>query len=83
MTAAADVPADLHAIDVEAGEWAVFRTDGPYPAELQRAWATTATDWFPSNPWRLPPGPSIVAILDRSPDFSTATCELWLPIERV
>ena len=25
---------------------------------------------------------SIVAVLDRSPDFSTATCELWLPVER-
>ena len=28
------------------------------------------------------PGPSIVAILDRAADFSTATCELWLPVER-
>ena len=38
--------------------------------------------WFPSNPWRLRPGPSVVAILDRSADFSTATSELWLPVER-
>ncbi len=27
------------------------------------------------------PAPSIVATLDRSQDFSTATCELWLPVE--
>ena len=32
-----------------------------YPAALQSAWAATATEWFPSNPWRLRPGPSIVA----------------------
>jgi AraC family transcriptional regulator len=34
------------------------------------------------NPWRLRPGPSIVAVLDRAGDFSTATTELWLPVER-
>lgn len=78
----ASVPDDLDVIDVPAGEWAVFLVDGPYPAALQETWAATATDWFPSNPWHLRPGPSIVAILDRSPDFATATCELWLPVER-
>lgn len=76
------VPEDLDAIEVPGGAWAVFRTTGEHPAVLQSAWAATATEWFPSNPWRLRPGPSIVAILERSPDFSTATCELWLPIER-
>jgi len=78
----APVPADLDEIDVSAGTWAVFRVSGPYPAALQSAWAATAADWFPSNPWRLREGPSIVAVLDRSPDFSTATCELWMPVER-
>ncbi|WP_308798075.1 AraC family transcriptional regulator [Agromyces silvae] len=75
-------PDGLDAIDVPAGAWAVFRTSGPYPAALQSTWAATATEWFPSNPWRLRPGPSIVAVLDRADDFSTATTELWLPVER-
>jgi AraC family transcriptional regulator len=74
-------PDDLDVIEVPAGTWAVFRTEGKYPAALQATWAATATDWFPSNPWRLRPGPSIVAVLDRADDFSTATCELWLPVE--
>ncbi|MER7575218.1 AraC family transcriptional regulator [Streptomyces sp. NPDC126514] len=76
------VPDDLDAIEVPAGMWAVFRISGPFPQALQTTWAATATEWFPSNPWRLRPGPSIVAILDRADDFSTATCELWLPVER-
>ena len=76
------VPEDLDVIEVPAGTWAVFRTAGPYPAALQSTWAATATDWFPSNPWRLRPGPSIVAVLDRADDFSTATTELWMPVER-
>ncbi|MFK4836532.1 GyrI-like domain-containing protein [Microbacterium sp. ZW T2_14] len=76
------VPGDLDVIAVPAGSWAVFRTSGPYPAALQSTWAATATDWFPSNPWRLRPGPSIVAIIERADDFRTATSELWLPVER-
>ncbi|MEZ3160193.1 AraC family transcriptional regulator [Microbacterium sp. BWT-B31] len=76
------VPDDLDTIHVPAGTWAVFRTCGAHPSALQETWAATATEWFPSNPWRLRPGPSIVAVLDRSPDFATATTELWLPVER-
>lgn len=60
----------------------MFRTAGPYPGALQEAYARSAAEWLPSNPWRLRPGPSIVAVLDRAADFSTATCELWIPIER-
>jgi AraC family transcriptional regulator len=74
-------PGDLDAIEVPAGRWAVFRTSGPHPQTLQDAWAATASEWFPANPWRLRPGPEIVAVLDRAADFSTATCELWLPVE--
>jgi AraC family transcriptional regulator len=82
ITRGTPTPDDLDAIEVAAGRWAVFRTSGPHPAALQTTWAATATDWFPSNPWRLRPGPSIVAVLDRAADFSTATCELWLPVEQ-
>ena len=77
-----DVPADLDVIEVDAGTWVVFRVSGAYPAVLQSAYAAAAAEWFPSNPWRLRPGPSIVAVLDRAADFSTASCELWFPIER-
>jgi AraC family transcriptional regulator len=76
------LPDDLDVLDVDGGTWAVFRAEGDYPATLQAIWATTATEWFPSNPWSQRPGPSIVSVLERSPDFRTATCELWLPVER-
>ncbi|QNS05991.1 AraC family transcriptional regulator [Streptomyces xanthii] len=81
VTPETPVPEDLDTIELPPGSWAVFRSSGPFPETLQTMWAATATDWFPSNPWRLRPGPSIVATLDRSPDFTTATCELWLPVE--
>ena len=74
-------PEGLDTIEMPAGTWAVFRTEGPHPAALQEAWAATATEWFPSQPWRLRPGPEIVAMLAFDPDAGTATCELWLPVE--
>lgn len=82
VSADAAVPDDLDVLDQPAGTWAVFRSSGAHPSALQEMWAATATDWFPSNPWRLRPGPSILAILEHSADFSTATCDLWLPVER-
>lgn len=75
------VPDDLDVLPVDAGSWAVFRAAGPYPGTLQSVWAATATEWFPSNPWRLREGPEVVAVLERADDFSTATVELWLPVE--
>lgn len=73
------VPTDLDTIPVDAGTWAVFHSSGPFPDALQEAWAATATDWFPSNPWRLRPGPSIVRYLELTDTH--ATCEIWMPIE--
>ena len=82
VSAESAIPEDLDVIEVPAGTWAVFRAHGAYPEVITATYAATATDWFPSNPWRLRPGPSIVAVLERAADFSTATTELWLPVER-
>jgi len=81
ITQLSATPDRLDRIDLPPGRWAVFTASGPYPAVLQSLWASTATEWFPSNPWRLRQGPSIVAVLERADDFSTATTELWLPVE--
>ena len=73
----------IDVIEVPAGTWAVFRVEGPHPAALQEAWAATATEWFPSQPWRLRPGPEIVAMTAYDAAAGTATSELWLPVEPV
>lgn len=79
VSSSARVPDDLSTIELHAGSWAVFASAGPFPEALQRLWAATATDWFPSNPWRLRPGPSILRYLELTDTY--ANCELWLPIE--
>ncbi|PRB17173.1 GyrI-like domain-containing protein [Microbacterium sp. MYb62] len=80
VQATTPVPDDLDALPLEGGSWAVFAARGPFPTTLQNLWAATATEWFPSNPWRLRPGPSIVRYLEFTGDF--ASCELWLPVEQ-
>ncbi|MXP20756.1 helix-turn-helix domain-containing protein [Gordonia sp. HNM0687] len=74
------VPDDLDTVSVDAGAWATFHSSGPFPDALQQTWAATATEWFPSNPWRLRPGPSILRYLELTETH--AVCEIWLPIER-
>ena len=76
----APVPDDLDSLRVVAGSWAVFAAAGPFPDTLQNLWAATASDWFPSNPWRLRPGPSIVRYLEFT--GTRASCELWLAVEQ-
>ncbi|WKU02476.1 GyrI-like domain-containing protein [Micromonospora sp. HUAS LYJ1] len=75
------VPADLDVIEVPAGRWVVIRVVGPHPQMLQRTWATAATGWFPFNPWRLRPGPEIVAVPAAAGDLGGTVRELWLPVE--
>lgn len=79
MRADAAQPEGLDTIPVASGAWAAFHSSGPFPDALQQMMAATATDWFPSNPWRLRPGPSILRYLELTDTH--ATVEYWLPIE--
>ncbi|WP_232717586.1 AraC family transcriptional regulator [Gordonia metallireducens] len=80
LQADSTVPEDLSSIPVSAGAWATFRSSGPFPQTLQETWAATATEWFPSNPWRLRPGPTFVRYLELT--GSHADAEIWMPVER-
>ncbi len=77
----ADVPEDLDALDVAAGTWAVFESSGEFPKVLQEVWRDVYTQWFPSNPYRSVPGPSLLSA-KLSEDGSTADAALWVKVER-
>ncbi|WP_422745565.1 AraC family transcriptional regulator [Micromonospora sp. WMMD754] len=78
----AEVPGDLDSLPVEAGDWAVFRSSGAFPQALQYLWRDVFTQWFPSNPYEIRPGPEIsrVRIAEGG---GTADAELWIPVRRV
>jgi len=73
-------PADLDALEVPAGMWAVFESSGAFPQALQYLWRDVYTQWFPSNPYRSRPGPSLTRS-HISEDGATAEAELWIPVE--
>ncbi|MFJ8672285.1 GyrI-like domain-containing protein [Streptomyces sp. NPDC093589] len=77
----AAVPADMDALAVPAGTWAVFESSGPFPRTLQYLWRDVFTQWFPSNPYQSRPGPEILRTR-LSQDAETAEAELWIPVER-
>lgn len=80
LSAETEVPDDLDSVVADAGGWAVFASRGPHPKALQQMWAATASEWFPSNPWRLRAGPTILRYLTFTE--TEASCELWMPVEK-
>lgn len=77
----AEVPEGLDSFMVEPGHWAVFASEGPHPEVLQKLWAATATDWFPSSPWRLCPGPTLLRYLPSRPVASVFGASTYLTVE--
>ncbi|MET7832086.1 AraC family transcriptional regulator [Micromonospora sediminicola] len=78
----AEVPDDLDSLPVEAGDWAVFRSSGAFPQALQYLWRDVFTQWFPSNPYEIRPGPEISRVRVAE-GGGTADAELWIPVRRV
>ncbi|MFI2115747.1 GyrI-like domain-containing protein [Streptomyces rubiginosohelvolus] len=78
---AAEPPDDLDALDVPAGTWAVFESEGEFPQALQYLWRDVFTQWFPSNPYASRPGPEILRVR-LTEDGKRAEAELWIPVER-
>ncbi|MFG3285519.1 GyrI-like domain-containing protein [Streptomyces sp. NPDC048111] len=74
-------PADLDALLVPAGTWAVFESTGPYPEALQLLWRDVFTEWFPSNPYQSRPGPEILRTRPAETGADTDAV-LWIPVER-
>jgi AraC family transcriptional regulator len=81
-TPAAELPPDLAVLEVEPATWIAFRGEGPFPHALQNLWAESFSEWFPSNPYRVLPGPSLLSILHTSDDGTHGSGELWMPVER-
>ncbi|MFI7329411.1 GyrI-like domain-containing protein [Streptomyces rubiginosohelvolus] len=81
VTGEAEAPEDLDALDVPAGTWAVFESEGEFPQALQYLWRDVFTQWFPSNPYASRPGPEILRVR-LTEDGKRAEAELWIPVER-
>jgi AraC family transcriptional regulator len=69
---------DLDAYTVEAGSW--------FPQALQHLWRDVYTEWFPSNPYRHRPAPTLLRVRSdaglRPETGAGAVAELWIAVER-
>ncbi|XKH54288.1 AraC family transcriptional regulator [Citricoccus nitrophenolicus] len=74
-------PAGLGSLDVPAGLWVVFDTEGDFPEAPQQLWADAATEWFPANPYRWAPGPELLSV-QSDEGRTSGRGQLWIPIER-
>ncbi|MEU5368545.1 AraC family transcriptional regulator [Streptomyces sp. NPDC005951] len=81
VSSAEPPPEDLDALEVPAGTWAVFESEGEFPQALQHLWRDVFTQWFPSNPYASRPGPEILRVR-LTEDGERAEAELWIPVER-
>ncbi|MEU0100233.1 AraC family transcriptional regulator [Streptomyces sp. NPDC006267] len=81
VVSGAEPPEDLDTLDVPAGTWAVFESEGEFPQALQYLWRDVFTQWFPSNPYASRPGPEILRVR-LSEEGKRAEAELWIPVER-
>ncbi|WP_406240627.1 GyrI-like domain-containing protein [Streptomyces anulatus] len=81
VVSGAEPPEGLDALDVPAGTWAVFESEGEFPQALQYLWRDVFTQWFPSNPYASRPGPEILRVR-LSEEGKRAEAELWIPVER-
>ncbi|MFJ3758557.1 helix-turn-helix domain-containing protein [Streptomyces sp. NPDC090080] len=77
----AEVPGASQSLDVGPGTWAVFESSGEFPRAVQYLWRDVYTQWFPSNPYRSRPGPSL-SRTRLSEDGTQAEAEVWIPVER-
>lgn len=80
----APIPADLDSLSVPASTWAVFetRSDTALAPALQQLWADAFSEWFPSHPFHIAPGPEILTVTENTPDWSSGAGELWIPVAR-
>lgn len=81
VTSDEDVPGASESLDVAPGTWAVFESSGEFPLAVQYLWRDVYTQWFPSNPYRSRPGPSL-SRTRVSQDGTHADAELWIPVVR-
>ncbi|MFF0570559.1 GyrI-like domain-containing protein [Streptomyces sp. NPDC004041] len=77
----AEAPEGMDALDVPAGTWAVFESEGAFPQALQYLWRDVFTQWFPSNPYVSRPCPEILRVR-LTENGKRAEAELWIPVER-
>ena len=72
----------LEKVPVEAGTWAVFPNEGPFPSTLQNTMARIYSEWLPSSNYEVINAPtfSFTKMDEHKKDY--AYSEIWIPVRK-
>lgn len=82
LTTQSDISKLLDVVPVEAGTWAVFPNEGPFPETMQQTMARTYSEWFPSSDYEVLPAPSFSFTKMSEEKENYAYCEIWIPVKK-
>lgn len=80
LTTENQVSERLEKVPVEAGSWAVFPNQGPFPATLQQTMARIYAEWLPSSNYEVIDAPSFSFTKMDKQKPGYASSEIWIPV---
>lgn len=82
LTTKEEISDQLDKVRVEAGTWAIFPNEGPFPSTLQETWAKTYAEWLPVSDYEVIQAPRFsFTIMDKNKK-DDAYSEIWLPVRK-
>jgi AraC family transcriptional regulator len=72
---------DLEQITILGSLWAVFLSEGPFPATLQETYAKIYSEWLPSADY-LPTDLPSISFTKHGDQQDKAYSEIWMPVKR-
>ena len=71
----------LDKVPVEAGTWAIFPNEGPFPSALQTTMAKIYSEWLPSSDFEVINAPAFsFTKMENKKDY--AYSEVWVPVRK-
>ena len=72
----------LEKVPVEAGSWAIFPNEGPFPATLQETMAKIYSEWLPSSNYEVINAPAFSFTKMNEHKKGYAYSEVWIPVRK-
>src|SRR5690606_28762731 len=72
----------LEKVPVEAGSWAIFPNEGPFPATLQETMAKIYSEWLPSSSYEVIKAPAFSFTKMNEHKKGYAYSEVWIPVRK-
>ncbi len=72
----------LEKVPVDAGTWAIFPNEGPFPFSLQETYAKIYSEWLPSSNYEVINAPAFSFTKMDKHKKNYAYSEVWIPVRK-